>query len=62
MVESITAVAYIQEMEGLKILLCKAMTYKIRVFANESKIWVSSAHLQSKLNTIADAESRKVTK
>ena len=49
-------------MGGSKSFLCNEMTHKIWLFANERKIWISSAHLPSKLNTIADTESRKLNK
>ena len=62
MVDNITAVAYIREMGGSKSLLCNEMAHKIWTFANERKIWISSAHLPGKLNTVADAESRKFNK
>ena len=58
MVDNTTAVAYIREMGGSKSFLCNEMEHKIWLFANERKIWISSAHMPGKLNTIADNESR----
>ena len=59
MVDNTTAVAYIREMGGSKSVLCNEMAHKIWIFAYERKIWISSAHVPGKLNTIADTESRK---
>ena len=56
---NVTVVAYKQEMGGSSSKDCNMITQEIWQYAKEWNIWISSAHIQGKLNVVANAESRK---
>jgi hypothetical protein len=59
MMDSMTAVSYVREQGGSKSLTCNNLAREIWLWALSKNIWLSSAHIPGKMNTIADSESRK---
>ena len=52
--DNVTAIAYINNMSGIKSETCKSIACKIWNSCTENKLWVSAAHIPSKNNTKAD--------
>ena len=56
--DNTTAVAYINNMGGIKSIACDEVVKELWEWCIERNIWVSAEHLPGVLNVIADTESR----
>ena len=58
MMDNNTAVAYTNNMGGIRSHLCDATAFDIWQWAAEQQIWVSAAHIPGSENVVADKNSR----
>jgi len=58
MSDNTTAVAYINNMGGIKSMGCNAIAFEIWSWARVRNIWLSAAHIPGVANVIADSNSR----
>ncbi|KAJ8034660.1 hypothetical protein HOLleu_21589 [Holothuria leucospilota] len=58
--DSSTAVAYLNNMGGMKSHVCDALAKRIWLWCIDRKIWISAAHIPGRVNTEADLPSRRV--
>ncbi len=58
-IDNTTAVTYVNNMGGVKSLECNQMACEIWNWCIERNIWITASYLPGKLNTEADAKSRK---
>ena len=58
MCDNVTAIAYINNMGGIKSETCNNIAYRIWNFCLENKLWISAAHIPGKNNIEADQQSR----
>ena len=58
MCDNVTAIAYINNVGGIKIETCNNIAWRIWNFCNENKLWVLAAHITGKNNIKADQKSR----
>ena len=56
--DNTTTVSYINEMGGIKSVLCNDMAQTIWVWCIDSNIWLSAYHIPASQNTDADKQSR----
>ena len=57
MIDNKTAVAYVNNMGGRKVM-CNSVTRKIWLWCKQRNIWLSAAYIKSKDNDVADKMSR----
>ena len=57
-IDNMTAVAYLNNMGGVKSMSCNEMAKKIWSWCIQRNIWISAEHLPGVLNIIADFKSR----
>ena len=58
MCDNVTAIAYINNMGGIKSEICNNIGCRIWNFSTEHNSWISAAHMPSKDNKEADKQSR----
>ena len=58
MCDSVTAIAYNNDMGGIKSETCNNIASRIWNFCTENKLWVSPAHIPAKDNIETDQQSR----
>ena len=56
--DNVTAIAYINNMGGIKSETCNNIANRIWNFCLENKLWISAAHIPGKNNIEADQQSR----
>ena len=56
--DNTTTVSYINEMGGIKSVLCNDMAQTIWAWCIDSNIWLSACHIPGSQNTDADKQSR----
>ena len=58
MCDNVTAIAYINNMGGIKSETCNNIAFRIWNFCTENNMWISAAHIPGKDNIEADHQSR----
>ena len=58
MCDNVTAIAYINNMGGIKSETCNNIAFRIWNFCTENNIWISAAYIPGKDNIEADHQSR----
>ena len=58
MCDSVTAIAYNNDMSGIKSETCNNIACRIWNFCTENKLWTSPAHIPGKDNIETDQQSR----
>ena len=58
MCDNVTAIAYINNMGGIKSETCNNIAFRIWDFCTENNMWISAAHIPGKDNIEADHQSR----
>ena len=58
MCDNLTAIAYVNNMGGIKSETCNNIASRIWNFCTENNLWISAAHIPGKDNAEADQQSR----